>query len=179
MARRKLIRRRVREILSDLKTDTPPIDVTQVAKSLGAVIHRVADSVEDVSGFLLRDGVGEQAIIGVNGSEHPVRRRFTIAHELGHLCLHQDEALHVDAEKRYHLIRRSPLSSRGDNPKEIEANIFAAELLMPAHMIATDMDDEAFRDLPDRLLLKQLARRYEVSQMAMNFRMANLGYIEL
>lgn len=55
--------------------------------------------------------------------DRPVRRqRFTCAHELGHILLgHTGE---------YKLVNREP--SRGDNPIEQEANVFASRLLAPA-----------------------------------------------
>lgn len=55
--------------------------------------------------------------------EKPVRRqRFTCAHELGHILLGHTG--------KYKLVNREP--SRGDNPIEQEANVFASRLLAPA-----------------------------------------------
>lgn len=50
------------------------------------------------------------------------RQRFTVAHELGHILLG-----HVG---KYRLVNREP--SRGDNPIEQAANVFAARILAPA-----------------------------------------------
>ena len=50
------------------------------------------------------------------------RRRFTMAHELGHILLG-----HVG---KYELVNREP--SPNDNPIEQEANVFASRLLAPA-----------------------------------------------
>ena len=55
--------------------------------------------------------------------DKPVRRqRFTCAHELGHILLGHTG--------KYKLVNREP--SRGDNPIEQEANVFASRLLAPA-----------------------------------------------
>ena len=55
--------------------------------------------------------------------DKPVRRqRFTCAHELGHILLGHTG--------RFELVNREP--SRGDNPIEQAANVFAARLLAPA-----------------------------------------------
>ena len=53
------------------------------------------------------------------------RRRFTVAHELGHYCLHKD---FLDAQGM--ILERSARSVT-IRDKEIEADDFAAELLMP------------------------------------------------
>lgn len=52
-----------------------------------------------LSGFLYRDS--NKSVIGVNTSHPPALQNFTIAHELGHLMLHDQEGqLHVDHECR-------------------------------------------------------------------------------
>ena len=61
------------------------------------------------------------------------RQRFTIAHEIGHFLLHTDEDVHID-EKRP-IGRRDDLSSQAVDACEIEANQFAAELLMPESLV--------------------------------------------
>ena len=62
---------------------------------------------------------------------------------------------------------------------EIEANLFAAEVLRPKRWLAADLEDEESLDLADESIIENLARRYEVSVQAMTFRLANLGYISL
>ena len=71
-------------------------------------------------------------IIGVNALHHPNRQRFTVAHECGHLILHKAQItkeVHVD--KDFPMLMRDSVSAAGVNEMEIEANVFAAELLMP------------------------------------------------
>lgn len=65
--------------------------------------------------------------IFVNSKHHPTRQRFTLAHELGHAVFHAGQNL-IDYRKNI------------DGPtdrKEVEANVFASNLLMP---------DELFRE---------------------------------
>jgi len=177
MARRPHIRRIAQQILTEAGVAGPPVDVQAIARRLDARVHRVADEAEDVSGFLLRDPVGDITLIGVNARHHRWRQRFTVAHELGHLCLHQTERLHVDGKRGYSVVRRSTASSLGADPKEIEANVFAAELLMPVDFLEEDVSSDRFASLSGRELVKELARRYQVSQAAMRFRLSNLGLI--
>ncbi len=100
--------------------------------------------------------------IRFNPNESRVRQRFTIAHELGHCALGHGLAYRDPATN---------FSARTYNPDEIAANRFAASLLMPADMIeATIMD---LRD-PS---VESLAELFGVSQVAMEFRLKNLGWL--
>ena len=150
-----------------------PVPASKIAKAKGARIY--VDSLEgDLSGFLYRDKA--QAVIGVNTSHSPARQNFTIAHELGHLLLHDQEQLHVDHEFRVRL--RSDASSQGTDEAEQEANFFAASLLMPREFIERDLVNEEYVDLLDDDFLRGLARKYGVSAQALAIRLKTLGYIQ-
>jgi Zn-dependent peptidase ImmA (M78 family) len=172
------IRRRKIHALADTLLDEngiteAPVPVSQIAKAMGARIY--VDSLEgDLSGFLYRDK--QQAVIGVNTSHSPARQKFTIAHELGHLLLHDQEQLHVDHEFRVRL--RSDASSQGTDEGEQEANFFAASLLMPRKFIERDLANEVYVDLLDDDFLRDLARKYGVSAQALAIRLKTLGYIQ-
>jgi Zn-dependent peptidase ImmA (M78 family) len=56
---------------------------------------------------------------------------------------------------------------------EIEANFFAAELLMPASFLARSLAGEPF-DIDDEGAVGALAKEYKVSASAMRFRLGNL-----
>ena len=85
-----LIRRKVNQLLEELEIDEPPVPVRKIARHCDARIVRVpGEGDNDLSGFLYREG--DQAVIGVNKDHAPVRQRFTIAHELGHLLLHEHD----------------------------------------------------------------------------------------
>lgn len=62
-------------------------------------------------------------LLWVNGAEPKVRQRFTLAHELGHAWCKHDGGLLVDSIET--------LGGKTTTPPEIEANAFAAELLIP------------------------------------------------
>lgn len=123
-----------------------------------------------LSGLLYRDDDGH-AIIGVNSSHPSVRRRFTIAHELGHLQMHPD-SLFVDG-----LIRRDSTSSVGIDLKEIEANAFAAELLMPRASVLSRAEEliPVGGATDAGKFTRSLAKVFEVSEQAMEYRLVNLG----
>jgi Zn-dependent peptidase ImmA (M78 family) len=152
-------------LLREFGIDKAPIQPNAIAEGLGAIV--VTQELEpDVSGMLVRESDG--LIIGVNKHHAPVRRRFTIAHELGHLELHRGRVLILDTPVRVDF--RDGASSQ----EESEANRFAAALLMPQEMVVRAAAG-ASRD-PDQLI-KSLARKFQVSPAAMGYRLINLGIL--
>lgn len=151
----------------------PPIQVEAMAWNEGIQVARTVSQGEE-SGFLLRDS--QRTLIGLNASNSPNRQRFTIAHELGHWLLHKGKPLIVDHAVRIN--KRNNLSSTATDREEIEANAFAAALLMPAAMLYTELNKEvaAGNNTVDRLI-DRLASTFEVSSDAMRYRLANLGII--
>ncbi len=171
--RRRRIERLVREVLSDSDVVDAPVPVEQIARRCGLDIRfQPLDS--DLSGILFP--AGQRAVVGVNSSHAKVRQRFTIAHELGHFLLHKNDQLRVDrtVQPRF----RSRLSSAGTDVEEIEANWFAAELLMPRTWIKGDAASLRDVDVLSEDDVRRLARRYAVSTQALVVRLVNLGYIE-
>jgi len=169
MIRRKHIRDVALRLSSKHGTGRPPVDVEKIATQLGAVIHK--DRVEDdVSGFVVwKKG---RPIIGVNARHSSNRQRFTIAHEIGHIVLHPQLSLHIDESFAVKL--RSDNSPRGDYADEKEANLFAAELLMPAKLIASDIRRIRVLDLHDERRIEELAKSYHVSTQAMTIRLQQM-----
>jgi Zn-dependent peptidase ImmA (M78 family) len=171
--RKRKIQAMVEALLAENGIKEAPVSVSQIAEAKGARIH--LDHLEgDLSGFLYRDK--DKAVIGVNTSHSPSRQNFTVAHELGHLLLHDQEQLHVDRDFRVRL--RSDVSSQGTDEAEKEANFFAASLLMPKEFLDRDLANEESIDLFDDKFLRELGRKYEVSTQALVNRLKNLGYIQ-
>lgn len=165
----------VASVLALAGIDRPPVDVEAVAQRLGLQLVR-RDMEDATSGMLVRGP--RYSTIAVNAGHHPRRQRFTIAHEIGHFQLHwkSTETHFID-----YVVRdfRDDRSSTATDKREIEANQFAASLLMPREFLRKDLRGQG--KLPgfdvDEGLIVKLARRYEVSQQAMIFRLINLGYI--
>jgi Zn-dependent peptidase ImmA (M78 family) len=160
------IRRRVEELLAGLKT--PPVDVFAIARGLGAEVRPLSLEA-DVSGILYRDG-GRKVIV-VNAAHSQERQRFTVGHEIGHLMLHRGDPVHVDEGFRINL--RDPRAATAEDVEEIEANAFAANLLMPADWLKADLGGETL-DVQDEAEVSRLAMRYGVSPQAMIFRLTSL-----
>ena len=109
---------------------SPPIPVLEIAEQQGVRV-RVLDfggMTDRVSGYC---DFGARHIV-VNGADSLGRKMFTIAHELGHWMLHRN-IFESDPEK-YSVLPRFLAAAK--TPLEQEANVFAAELLVPKHLLA-------------------------------------------
>lgn len=168
--RKRYVKSIARELLDQYEVSDPPVPVERLAKAEG--IRLVLKDLEgDISGFLLRQDDGSP-VIGVN-SHHPrVRQRFTVAHELGHYLLGAEDSLHID--RKFELKLRSNLSSQGVDSDEMEANLFAAELLMPGFLLNHDLEDAQPFDISDESEIRRLARKYGVSSQALMIRISSL-----
>jgi Zn-dependent peptidase ImmA (M78 family) len=162
------IDRLVNELLSRAEMKGPPIPVEAIAEMAGATIH-LEQFEEDVSGVLIRGD--SHCVIGVQKMHSEGRRRFTIAHELGHLLLHDGKPIRVD--KAFRVNWRKDSSSKPRDVEEIEANAFAAKLLMPTDMIEQAHGESSF-EVEDETEVVRLAKLFGVSNQAMNFRLNQL-----
>jgi Zn-dependent peptidase ImmA (M78 family) len=164
------MRRNPEQVLKECGITTRPIHLERILQHFGIRQVTLTGSGDIFGAIICRDGT---FTIAVNPEQHPNRQRFTIAHELGHFFCHPSTTMeHVDGDFR--VAWRNTASSAGVDWKEIEANRFAAGLLMPEAMLRKDVND--FRVL-DRDALQQLAIRYQVSRVAMQFRLIHLGLL--
>jgi Zn-dependent peptidase ImmA (M78 family) len=122
---------------------------------------------DELSGMaFIRNG---QRFVIVNSNHHENRRRFTMAHEMGHHVLHSGylaQNVHVDTT----VLRRDELSAEGIDLKEIGANAFAAEILMPRSQLLRF----SALDLADETSVTAVAQRFGVSATALTYRITNL-----
>ncbi len=148
-----------------------PVDIRAIAESYNIVI-RTRQLDEAVSGLLVvKNG---HATIGVNENHHPNRQRFTIAHEIGHFLLHRSSSqVFIDATP---IFFRDETSSDGSQRQEIEANAFAAELLMPEHLLRQHLVNHPL-DALDEDAVRPLAAKFGVSIQALTIRLTRLGLI--
>lgn len=169
---KKRAEREARKLLEQFEIYEPPVDVEYVANGLGIGI--LQQYLEDkVSGLLVIDS--NKVTIGVNKAHTRTRRRFTIAHELGHYILHRHFDTNVFVDSSY-TFRRDQLSSEGTYLEEIAANAFAAELLMPEEMLRECYEYRIDWYDPDDV--KQVASEFGVSEIAMTIRATNLGFVD-
>ena len=135
----------------------PPVPVEAIAEDLLGLSVAESESLE-VSGMLLP----AEREVWLNATEPAPRRRFTLAHELGHWVCQVLEG------------RGAPVMCRADEvgvgegrALEREANVFAAELLMPEELVRERFDGTVL----------QPARSFWVSEEAMGWRLYNLALV--
>lgn len=157
------------QILDENKIDKLPIPINEIAFKRGLAVKSY-DLGENVSGVLvINDGTG---FIGYNPNESKVRQRFTIAHELGHYELHNNESV-LFVDKQFKVEFRNQNSASGEVIYEREANAFAASILMPEKILINEIKNHHF-ELSDDDNLQELAKLFNVSVSAMTFRLMNL-----
>lgn len=149
---------------------SPPVDVKALIQELG-IEYCETELPFGVSGEIEYNGDGFR--IFVNANESKQRRRFTAAHELGHFLLHRDMLRRKGSLNRHSDILFG--DARVYNPAapfspqhEVQANKYAAEILMPRSKVVAKFDKTANN-------YQELADLFGVSHLAMQIRLNNLG----
>lgn len=148
-----------------------PVNLETVADFIGLTV--LTKPLEDeYSGFL---AVAEKIIV-INSRHSPVRRRFTVAHEIGHYQLHRrkktDSPVFIDQAVYFRRV-----SGDDSHRWEMEANAFAAGLLMPQSLLEEYFEKHPDVDLTHSSDIKLIAEEFEISRPAMEYRLRNLGFL--
>lgn len=106
-----------------------------------------------------------RSIVSLNSNiEYPQKKRFVLAHELGHMLLHgNSEATFSDDY--------ATLEAYKNGPQEIEANEFASELLMPESLFK----QACFKRKFSSDLLRELAETFNTSITSTAYRYRQFG----
>ena len=125
--RLKMARQKAEAFLRDEGIATLPVDPFAIAASRGILVEPKPYTAEGVSGMLLRHG-DEFGILYATHVPSEGFQRFSVGHELGHYFLdgHIDHVLPQDG------IHTSHAGFVSADPYELEADSFAAGLLMPS-----------------------------------------------
>ena len=154
-------RNMARKSLKDYELSEVPTDLSVLFKGLGLKYIELNET-DDIDGAILEID-GKPAIAVLNKARPLQRQRFTLAHELGHIFLKHTERDIYDSEE----IRENSkqLKEKAKPPQEIEADIFASELLIPYEQLkkyTADMND-----------IDKLAGTFQVSKQAMTLAIMN------
>ena len=146
------------EILQNVDMlDKIPVDIIKIANSLGIKVYQCQFKEQGICGAILKEK--DKFKIYVKTDDAQVRKRFTVAHELGHFLLHKEK---LEDEHYDDIMFRGNLSSE----EEEEANYFASCLLM---------NKESLIKISKFIKNKsELAKMFEVSEAAMNIRIGEL-----
>lgn len=135
-----------------------PVNPAAIARKLGIKLE--GDPNLPFSGhYSFNDG---NPVIKYKAVEYVPRLRFTLAHEIGH---------HVNGDLDAPRDDNESFSARSRDPIEVAANQFAAALLMPDNIVKYLVREKGMTNLKD------LAEKFGVSTVAMQFRLRNLGLI--
>jgi Zn-dependent peptidase ImmA (M78 family) len=154
--------KRAREARAALGLDAaaPLRCVLTVVEERAAVPVVVAALPDHVAGACYRDANG--TLLWVNGTQWLPRRRFTLAHELGHAWCEHDGRLPVDTW--------ATVSGATTSSVEVQANAFAAEFLVPCAGLEQALDGEPTLDE-----VVVIAAHYGVSAIMVVYRLKQLG----
>jgi Zn-dependent peptidase ImmA (M78 family) len=174
-------------ILKELElVGTIPVNIERLIKGQGIYLNKNAKPDEigalngarrtsngEVIGEIRRDGDGYQILI--LGSDHYYRKRFTMAHELGHFILHKnklDKLRIISDSDRY---QAEGITSE----EEAEANEFAANILMPEDKIREIFAETMANQQKDESkTVEEMSKMFQVSPKAMKLRLYLLDLIE-
>lgn len=149
-----------------------PVNPVVVATRLGARLSHAVFSEPKFSGMTARRN-GAVTIL-VKEGDSPLRKRFTVAHEIGHMLLHlgsgTEEIIDTDADFfRFSEVAETAWSAL--RQREFDANTFAAELLMPRPLM-----EQTWQAIPahDRTV-DVMAKVFQVSAESMGYRLSEIG----
>lgn len=158
MNRISAVKRLANQIISRLNL-TPPIELDLLYQyfDVELIYERNQHGIEAYSE--LKNDL--KVIINPELNSYEPRRRFTLAHELGHVCIpwHNGD-VKCDTDNNYKTIN----GKKYLDTQELEANVFASELLMPSEWMKNEIDNT-----PDRSffsLVEKIARDANTSIMA-------------
>lgn len=145
-----------KQVRMDLRLEKGPIkNLINILERNGIIIYEIHDAPGKFDGTFVVTRNGIKVII-VNAESPTDRKRFTIAHELGHIVMHYD---FISFDKDMKDIEK-------------EANEFASEFLMPESEIIGDLQRVTYSKLSD------LKRYWKVSKSSILYRAKKLKTID-
>ena len=170
------------------KPDKCDIDTEELiqAHNIYYILKKLPDN---ISGASMTTEHGKQMIV-VNEDQPEKRKKFTIAHELGHLILGHDTPLNTQDKATIpnnrqlrnpsQILFRDDKTSEGSDWREIEANHFAASLLMPKNLLNKEINKLTQKNSKIYLSeynVHELADIFGVSDISMSIRLSRLGFM--
>ena len=138
-----------------------PVNIDKIAEDMGAKVNYLSTlhGGDDISGRF--DIINGEAVCSVRNTDTLERQRFTLAHELGHFALNHGGGFRDNS---------ASFNFYNYDQREVDANAFAGELLMPKIAVDYLIQKENMSDI------NQLAQSFQVSRPAMSYRLYKLGW---
>jgi Zn-dependent peptidase ImmA (M78 family) len=166
------IKRAVRCSFPDLQNTKLPVDVESLAYERG--VMQIRSSTMEADGIIsLIDG-GKGYIIDINKSHPENRRRFTIAHEIGHTFFFDLEG-ELSARSRLQVTDNNLTEVKSNRYEEYLCNLAASEILMPSNPFSTKINSAG----PTAKTIITLSRLFKTSIWATSRRLIELCPLKL
>lgn len=178
--RREFIKSKVKDILDEYNPDRiSPFPFSKIEDDHSDLsiefMNFRHEKIKGLSGVLYEDE-GKFKIV-INSEHASVRQYFTLAHEIGHFFLHKEyieqKGMLIDDNTfgGKTAMFRDGVYSQEDREKEVEANFFAAELIMPEDYVRKYWP--AFGE--ERIV--DFAKIFNVSLLAITIRLETLNLL--
>lgn len=149
-----------------------PIPIEKVPSMLGGKLKECRESDMNNMEAMIQKSGKESFIIYISDSKPINRKRFSIAHELGHLFLHMGYLIRPELWEQEDEYKDSIYYRYGYNKEELEANEFAGAFLMPEkkfRAVAKQHLEKGYYDL------EAISTYFKVSTEAVKIRGRQLG----
>jgi Zn-dependent peptidase ImmA (M78 family) len=148
-----------------------PVDVVAAVNRLGGTMAETNDFNGPQEAMIRR--IDDRFEITIQEKFSATRKRFSIAHELGHLFLHMGYLMNPDKWGISSEYRDSVYHRFGYSIEESEANLFAAALLMPEKEFRLLVSDSQAKT--GKVSIKQIATFFKTSPKAVLKRGEEIG----
>ncbi len=159
---------RAKQLLKDIGyDDITNVSMDMLVSGLGATL--IETPLNNSDGKIIRGR--SKTLIKINSNiPYPEKKRFTIAHEIGHLLLHNILEIHNENSNTLNWFQNTEDQAKRGK-QEWEANDFASELLMPEDLFRS----ECFKKPFNPQLLKNLSHRFKTGITSVIFRYLKLN----
>ncbi|SDE21303.1 protein of unknown function [Mucilaginibacter pineti] len=161
------------ELINATNQKSAPIDVIKCAKHLGVLIE-YTELEDDIFGLLVIKNKKPLIIVNTLGNNES-RKRFTIAHELGHYLLHSQNASFFIDKGEIQSCKRT-LETTYEEAKERDANEFATSLLVPNYLLELEASLTTSDVKFD--IVRHLSEKFKVDEMLLGIKLSHLGLLE-
>ncbi len=169
------------ELLDILNIDGPPYNPFEIVRHLPVKVVGTYDEEKLKYSGEIRVDEQRRPVIWINPKDHINRRRFTLAHEIGHLINDIVPSIDKRGVDDFFADTDFTMKRAGQKlPKEYAANNFAARLLMPARQMkelaATHFGNgrQGAGSMSAPMFISTMANTFLVSEKAMEIRLQEL-----
>ena len=188
----------VQRILEEIGYQSGPADLAEICSMLSLDLSYTQLTTLDMDGLpVLGSANFDHRSIQIHSHDNPHRERFTIGHEIGHFYLRHDRYLHSETIAEQDLLITSMTKNTFNYERlEIQANIFASDLLLPTQTFDMKIREygnrQEFRDnghgyiyvddqycnyVPYNQFLSDLSSYFEVSLLAIEMKLRRRGLL--